>query len=89
MPPPRGIFNDTVAVLDAKVPVVLWPTALTDKPFAGFTVTVISVFNGRFAQFTTMGIGFACWPEMMASGETSWPLGVAETEAPATLAMNN
>ena len=70
-PPPRGIFNDTVAVLDANVPVVFKPTALTDEPFAGITVTVIGVFNGRFKQFTTIGIGFACWPEMMASGETS------------------
>jgi len=60
IPPPRGILTETVAVLDASVPVLLEPTTLTDEPFADFTVTVIGVFSGRFEQFTTIEIGFAC-----------------------------
>lgn len=59
-PPPRGMFNNTVAVLDANVPVLLKPDALTDEPFTGLTVTVIGVFNGRFDQPTTMDIGLDC-----------------------------
>jgi len=54
------MFNNTVAVLDANVPVLLKPDALTDEPFTGLTVTVIGVFNGRFAQPTTMDIGLDC-----------------------------
>ena len=60
MPPPRGMFSDTVAMLDASVPVLLYPTALTVEPFAGLTVTVIGVFKGMLAQLTTTGIGLAC-----------------------------
>ena len=34
----------------------------------GVTLTVMAVFNGRFTQFTTMGIGLFCCAEMTASG---------------------
>jgi len=54
------MFSDTVAMLDASVPVLLYPTALTVEPFAGLTVTVIGVFKGMLAQLTTTGIGLAC-----------------------------
>ena len=79
------MFISTVAVLDASVPVLLLPTALTGEPFAGFTVTVMSVFNGMFEQCTTMGIGLACWAAMIESGLASTPLGDKLTDMPATL----
>jgi hypothetical protein len=63
--------------------------ALTDEPFAGRTVTVMGVFSGRFEQCTTMAIGLACWPAMMASGVTNTPEGFAATATPPTLAMAN
>ena len=66
---------------------LLRPTALTDEPFAGLTVTVMGVFSGRFEQCTTMAIGFACWPAMMASGVTNTPEGLVGTATPPTLAM--
>ena len=88
IPPPRGIFSKMVAVLDASVPVLLYPTALMDEPFAGFTVTVIGVFRGRFEHCTTIGIGFGCWPEMMASGVTKMPEGLAETATAPMLATD-
>jgi len=60
IPPPRGMFTNTVAVLDASVPLLLSPVALTAAPFAGFKLTVICVLNGIFVQWTTMGMGFFC-----------------------------
>lgn len=41
IPPPRGMFIRTVAVLEESVPTLLSPVALTAAPFAGFTLTVI------------------------------------------------
>jgi len=87
MPPPRGMFREMVAVLEAKVPTVLFPMALTREPVAGLTVTVIGVFKGRFEQLITIGIGLACWPEMMASGVSNCPLGLGDTEMPPMLTM--
>ena len=89
MPPPRGILIKTVAVLDASVPVLLLPVALTTEPFAGLTLTVICVFNGMFEQCTTMEIGLFCCAERTASGVTSCPLGDAETGTPPTLVTVN
>jgi len=80
---------EIVAVLDGWVPVSLYPVALTDEPFAGFTLTVMSECNGRFAQFTTMGMGLFCCAESTASGVTSWPVGDTETGTPPTLVTTN
>ena len=88
-PPPRGIFITTVAVLDESVPLLLSPVALTAAPFAGFTLTVICVFNGMFEQCTTMEIGLFCCEESTASGVASCPLGNAETGTPPTLVTFN
>ena len=85
IPPPRGMFIKTVAVLDESVPVLLSPVALTAAPFAGFTLTVICVFNGMFEQCTMIGIGLFCCAESTASGVASCPLGEAETGTPPTL----
>ena len=68
MPPPRGMTMETVAVLDDNVPVLLSPVALTAAPLAGFTLTVICVFNGMLVQCTTTGIGLFCCAERTASG---------------------
>ena len=84
-PPPRGMFSNTVAVLDAGVPTLFNPVALTAAPFAGFTVTVMVVCNGRFAHCTTTGIGLFCCAESNASGVDNWPLGEAETGTPPML----
>ena len=54
------MFIKTVAVLFDTVPVLLYPTALTVGPFAGFTLTVTGVFKGRPEQRTTMGRGAVC-----------------------------
>ena len=89
IPPPRGMFSEIVAVLDASVPVLLLPVALTTEPFAGFTLTVICVFNGMFEQRTTMEIGLICCAERTASGAVIVPVGDAETGTPPTLAMAN
>ena len=70
-PPPRGMTMETVAVLDDNVPVLLSPVALTAAPFAGFTLTVICVFNGMFEQCTTTGMGLFCCAERTASGVES------------------
>ena len=79
----------TVAVLDESVPVLFRPVALTAAPFAGFTLTVICVFNGRFEQRTTMGIGLFCCAERTASGVDNVPVGDAETGTPPTLVTVN
>lgn len=89
MPPPRGMLMEIVAVLDASVPVLLSPVALTVAPFAGLTLTVICVFNGMFEQCTTMGMGLFCCAERTASGVDSWPVGDAETGTPPTLVTVN
>ncbi len=80
---------EIVAVLDDNVPVLLSPVALTVAPFAGFTLTVICVFGGRFEQCTMMGMGLSCCAERTASGVASWPEGDAETETPPTLVIIN
>ena len=49
----------------------------------------MSVFNGRFAQITTMGMGLFCCAEMTASGVESTPVGDEETGTPATLVTVN
>lgn len=89
MPPPRGMFIKTVAVLDESVPLLFSPTALTAAPLAGFTLTVICEFSGMFAQLTTMGIGLFCCAESTASGVESVPVGDAETGTPPTLVTVN
>ena len=89
MPLPRGMFIEIVAVLDDSVPVLLRPVALTVAPFAGFTLTVICVFSGMFAQFTTIGMGLLCCAERTASGVTSWPVGDVETGTLPTLLTVN
>src|ERR1035437_6297916 len=78
---------ETVAVLDACVPVLLTVLPKTIAPFTGFTTTVIGVFNGRFIQLTTTGIGFVCCPEIVASGVNNTPVGFAGTAFPAMLCM--
>lgn len=83
------MFTNTVAVLLETVPVLLNPTALTGEPFMGFTLTVMAVFNGRFEQRTTMGMGFACCAERTASGVDNAPVGDAETGTPPTLVTVN
>src|SRR5690349_8155924 len=88
-PPPRGMVIETVAVLDAVVPVLFEPVALTAGPLTGLTLTVICVFRGRFEQCTTMGIGLLCCAESMASGVERTPLGEAETGTPPTLVTVN
>ena len=88
-PPPRGRVSETVAVLDDCVPVLLSPVALTAGPLAGFTLTVIWVFNGRFKQFTTTGMGLFCCAERTASGVDNAPVGAAETGTPPTLVTVN
>ena len=88
-PPPRGMLSETVAVLEASVPVLLNPVALTAGAFAGFTLTVICVFSGRFEQRTTMEIGLFCCAERTASGVDNAPVGDAETGTPPTLVMVN
>ena len=88
-PPPRGMFSNTVAVLDESVPLLLSPVALTATPFAGFTLTVICVFSGMFEQCTTMGMGLFCCAERTASGVDSWPVGDAETGVPPMLVTIN
>ncbi len=45
----------------------------------GLMLTVMAVPNGRFAQFTTTGIGLVCCAEMTASGVDKTPVGDAET----------
>ena len=80
---------EMVAVLDDSVPVLLRPVALTAAPFAGFTLTVICVFNGMFAQLTTMGMGLFCCAERTASGVVKMPVGDAETATPPTLVTVN
>ena len=89
IPPPRGMVSEIVAVLDASVPVLLSPVALTADPFAGFTLTVIWVFNGMFEQCTTMGTGLFCCAERTASGVDNAPVGDAETGTPPTLVTFN
>jgi len=59
-PPPRGMTTEMVAVLDASVPVLLYPTVLTGEPFIDVTLTVIGVFNGMFEHCTMMGTGLFC-----------------------------
>ena len=88
-PPPRGMTMEMVAVLDASVPVLFRPVALTAGPFAGFTVTVMGVFNGMFEQCTTIGIGFACCAGMMTAGLAGELDGLAGMEVPAMLAIDN
>jgi hypothetical protein len=44
--------------------------AVTVEPFAGLMLTVMSEFNGKFAQLTMTGIGLVCWAERTASGVT-------------------
>ena len=88
-PPPRGMVSETVAVLEASVPVLLSPVALTAGPLAGFTLTVIWVFSGRFEQCTTMGMGLFCCAERTASGVDNAPVGEAETGTPPTLVTVN
>ena len=83
-PPPRGMVIETVAVLEAGVPVLLRPVALTAGAFAGFRLTVIWVFSGRFEQCTTMGMGLFCCAERTASGVDNMPVGDAETGTPPT-----
>ena len=65
------------------------PVALTAAPFAGLTLTVICVFNGRFAQLTTTGMGLFCCAERTASGVDNAPVGDAETGTPPTLVTVN
>src|ERR1017187_132087 len=88
-PPPRGILMEIVAVLDASVPVLLEPTALTAEPVMGLMVTVMTDPKGRFAQFTTTGIGLDCCAEMTASGVDKTPVGDTETGTPPTLETVN
>src|ERR1035438_7577427 len=88
-PPPRGTLIEIVALLDASVPVLLWPTALTEEPVMGLIVTVMAVPRGRFTQFTTTGIGLDCCAEMTASGVDNWPVSDAETGTPPTLVTFN
>src|ERR1035437_2494624 len=88
-PPPRGMFIEMVAVLDASVPVLLRPVALTAGPFAGFTLTVICVFSGMFEQCTTMGMGLFCCAERTGSGVDNMSVGEAETGTPPTLVTVN
>ena len=66
--------SEIVAVLDARVPTLFVPVALTDEPFAGSTVTVTGVFSGRFWQLTTTGIGFVSEPGMSVSGVMNCPV---------------
>src|ERR1039458_1114991 len=80
---------EMVAVLDDSVPVLLRPVALTVAPLAGFTLTVICVFNGRLAQLTTTGMGLFCCAESTASGVDNAPVGDAETATPPTLVTVN
>ena len=63
--------------------------ALTGEPLAGVMLTVMSEFNGRFAQLTTTGMGLFCCADRTASGVTIWPDGDAETVTPPTLMMVN
>src|SRR5256885_5537899 len=88
-PPPRGMFIETVTVLDESVPVLLKPVALTAASLAGFTLTVICVFSGIFAQCTTMGMGLFCCAERTASGVVSVPVGDEDTGTPPTLVTAN
>lgn len=88
-PPPRGMFIETVAVLDDSVPVLLRPVALTVAPLTGFTLTVICVFSGMFEQCTTMGMGLFCCADRTASGIAICPVGDAETGIPPTLVIVN
>jgi hypothetical protein len=76
---------EIVAVLDASVPVLLLPTALTEEPVIGLIVTVMAVPRGKFEQFTTTGIGLDCCAETTASGVDNTPVGDAETGTPPTL----
>ena len=80
---------ETVAVLDESVPVLLSAVALTAGLFAGFTLTVIWVFSGRFEQCTTMGMGLFCCAERTASGVDNAPVGDAETGTPPMLVTVN
>lgn len=79
----------TVAVLAATVPTLFELRALTAAPVAGLTVTVIGVFNGRFAQLTTMATGLACCAASTASGVANPPVGAADTGTPPTLVTVN
>lgn len=88
-PPPRGMLIEIVALLDASVPVLLAPTALTGEPVMGLMLTVMAVPNGRFEQFTTTGIGLVCCAEMTASGVDKTPVGDAETGNPPMLVTVN
>ena len=83
------MFIETVAMLDASVPVLLSAVALTAGAFAGFTLTVIWVFSGRFEQCTTMGMGLFCCAERTASGVDNAPVGDADTGTPPTLVTVN
>src|ERR1035437_313881 len=78
---------DTVAVLDACVPVLFTVLPITIGPFTGFTTTVMGVFSGRLTQLTTTGIGLFCCAEMVASGVNNTPVGFAGTAFPAMLCM--
>src|SRR5665213_3551188 len=80
---------EIVAVLDDSVPVLLRPVARTAEPCAGFTLTVMCVFNGRLAQLTTMGMGLFCCADSTASGVDNAPVGDAETATPPTLVTVN
>ena len=88
-PPPRGMLIETVAVLEASVPELLSPVALTAGPFAGFTETVICVFKGMFEHRTRTGMGLFCCAESTASGVDNAPVGEAETGTPPTLVTTN
>ena len=80
-----------MAVLDASVPVLVVAhfRAYRRPVGMGFTLTVMSVFNGRFAQLTTMGMGLFCCAERTASGVDNTPVGDAETGTPPTLVTVN
>src|SRR5260221_11407764 len=80
---------DIMAVLEAKLPEVFCPTALTYGPLAGRTSTMMLELRGTFTQFTIIETGFDCWLEIRESGVTTEPVGFEDTDWPATLLMTN
>jgi hypothetical protein len=83
------MFTGMVAVLDAWVPALFNPTAVTVAPTVGFTWTVMEVLSGMLEHWTTTGMGFVCWPGMMTAGFNKVPVEFAGTAIPAMLEIAN
>ncbi len=75
-PPPRGKFNDTVAVLDASVPALFTPLAWACGPIVGTAMTVIAELRGTLAHCTNIGTGLAICAARTTSGDVTSPFGL-------------